>query len=57
VELDERDLHKTKSKLKKDADDTKNEMEMTDAALEELEELKPLCIDSGMSDQERVETH
>ena len=32
VELDERDLHKTKSKLKKDADDTKNEMEMTDAA-------------------------
>ena len=45
MDLDERDLHKTRSKPKRDADDTKNEMEMTDAALEELEELKPMCID------------
>jgi len=55
VELDEGDLHKTNSKLKKDSDDMHSEMEMTDAALAELEELKPMCIDTGMSYEERVE--
>jgi len=55
VELDQGDLHKTKTKLKKDFDDMKNEMDMTDAALAELEELKPMCIDTGMSYEERVE--
>jgi chromosome segregation ATPase len=54
-ELDEGDLHKTKTQLKKDSDDLKDQMQMVDAALEELEELKPMCIDTGMSYEERVE--
>jgi len=29
-------------------------MDLTDAALEELEELKPVCIDTGMSYSERA---
>merc|ERR1719263_2399908 len=55
VELDEGDLKKTKSNLKRDSADMQDEMKMTDAALGELEELKPTCIDTGMSYEERVE--
>jgi hypothetical protein len=55
VELDEGDLHKTKTKLDRDSADMEDEMKMTDAALGELEELKPMCIDTGMSYEERVE--
>jgi len=55
LELDEGDLHKTKSQLKKDMADMEDQMKMTDAACEELEELKPMCIDTGMSYEERVE--
>jgi len=55
LELDEGDLHKTKSQLKKDMADMEDQMKMTDAACEELEELKPMCIDTGMSYEERGE--
>jgi len=54
-ELDEEDLETTKSTITKKMGDLKTNMNLMDKALEELEELKPACIDSGMSYQERVE--
>eukprot|EP00747_Dinoflagellata_sp_TGD_P144685 gnl/TRDRNA2_/TRDRNA2_176527_c1_seq7.p2 gnl/TRDRNA2_/TRDRNA2_176527_c1~~gnl/TRDRNA2_/TRDRNA2_176527_c1_seq7.p2 ORF type:complete len:108 (+),score=54.10 gnl/TRDRNA2_/TRDRNA2_176527_c1_seq7:2-325(+) len=53
--LDEEDLETTKSTIKKSMGDLKSNMDLLDKALMELEELKPACIDSGMSYKERVE--
>lgn len=55
TELDEQDLEVTKVDIKKSTEDMKDNMGMLDAALKELEELKPMCVDSGMSYEERVE--
>ena len=35
--------------------DLQTNQDLVDTALEELEELKPMCIDTGMSYKERVE--
>lgn len=53
-ELDDQDLEVTKVNIKKVTEDMKSNMGMLDSALKELEELKPMCVDSGMSYEERV---
>lgn len=54
TELDEQDLEQTKTTLKEKMKDMQSNMDLVDKALEELEELKPVCIDTGMSYEERV---
>lgn len=55
TELDDQDLATTKTSIEEKSKDMKNNMDLVDKALEELEELKPVCIDTGMSYEERVE--
>lgn len=55
IELDVEDLAVAKASSAKDTQDMQDNMEMLDAALKELEELKPMCIDSGMSYEDRVQ--
>jgi len=52
--LDEQDLETTLTGLKTKTDDLKTAMNLLDSALRELEDLKPTCIDTGMSYSERV---
>jgi chromosome segregation ATPase len=54
-ELDEQDLKTTKTDIKTKMADMQTAVDLLDKALEELEELKPTCMDSGMSYKERVE--
>jgi len=54
-ELDEQDLETTKTNIEVGFDDIKTAQNLLDAALKELEELKPTCVDSGMSYAERVQ--
>jgi len=53
-ELDEQDLKKTKTNIKQGFEDLQTAQDLLDSALETLEELKPTCIDTGMSYSERV---
>jgi len=53
-ELDEQDLKTTKTSLKTKMQDLQTAQNLLDDALQELEELKPTCIDTGMSYSERV---
>jgi len=55
TELDQEDLETTETKLAEKMKDMQTNMDLVDKALEELEELKPVCIDTGMSYEERVE--
>jgi len=52
--LDEEDLETTKTNLEQATSDLQTAVDLLDGALEELEELKPTCMDSGMSYAERV---
>jgi chromosome segregation ATPase len=54
VELDTADLKTTKMNLEKKTADMKSNMNLLDDALKGVEELKPMCIDNGMSYAERV---
>lgn len=54
VKLDEEDLASTKTKIGEATADLKKNMDLTDAALLELKDLQPMCIDTGMSYEERV---
>jgi hypothetical protein len=54
-DLDEQDLKTTKTSLKTKMGDLQTAQDLLDDALRELEELKPTCIDTGMSYKERVE--
>jgi hypothetical protein len=54
-ELDEQDLKTTKTAIKTKTEDLKTAIGLLDTALKELEELKPTCIDTGMSYEERVQ--
>merc|ERR1719169_59410 len=54
-ELDEQDLETTLTDIKTKTDDMQTAVDLLDKALQELEELKPTCIDTGMSYAERVE--
>merc|ERR1719401_2523510 len=53
-ELDSMDLKTTISTIKTKMADLQTAMDLLDKALEELEKLKPTCIDTGMSYKERV---
>jgi len=53
-ELDEEDLKTTKNSIATKSEDLQTAVDLLDKALEELEELKPTCIDTGMSYAERV---
>jgi uncharacterized protein YlxW (UPF0749 family) len=54
-ELDEQDLETTKNSLETKMNDLETAQKLLDDALKELEDLKPTCIDTGMSYKERVE--
>merc|ERR1719221_2409861 len=54
VEIDQQDLEKTKNMLVTKMKDLKSAQELLDTALQTLEDLKPMCIDTGMSYAERV---
>jgi hypothetical protein len=53
-DLDQQDLDYTKVKRKVKFEDMTTAMELCDSALKELEELRPTCVDTGMSYSERV---
>jgi len=53
-ELDEQDLETTQTSIKQKFDDLQTAADLLDSALQTLEELKPTCIDTGMSYSERV---
>jgi hypothetical protein len=53
-ELDEEDLATTKTNIKIKTEGMQTAVDLLDKALQELEELKPTCIDTGMSYAERV---
>jgi hypothetical protein len=54
-ELNEQDLETTKNNLKVDRADMKTNMDLVDDAVKTLMELKPTCIDTGMSFSERTQ--
>lgn len=55
LELDEEDLKTTKTNIKMKMEEMKDNMNLVDEALKSIEELKPMCIDTGMSYKERVQ--
>jgi len=54
IKLDEEDLAVTKTTAQQKTDDLKTAMDLLDSALKVIENLKPTCIDTGMSYAERV---
>lgn len=54
LDLDEQDLETTLTGLKTKMGDLQTTTDLLDSALRELEDLKPTCIDTGMSYSERV---
>jgi len=52
--LDEEDLKTTKSTIAQKMEDMKAAQQLLDTALKTLEDLRPACVDSGMSYAERV---
>jgi len=52
--LDEEDLETTKTKIEKTITDLTTTQELLDSALKVIEDLKPTCIDTGMSYEDRV---
>ena len=52
--IDTEDLKTTKNTITTKMGDLKTNMNLLDKALMELEDLKPACMDSGMSYKERV---
>jgi len=55
TELDKEDLKTTNDNIKSGMKDLQSNMDLLDQALNELSDLKPVCIDSGMSYAERVQ--
>jgi hypothetical protein len=51
----ESDLKSTDSKIVEDMDDLDKHQQMLDDVLKELEDLKPACVDTGMSYADRVQ--
>lgn len=54
LELDTQDLEATHNTIKKKMGDLETAQSLLDDALKTLEDLKPMCIDTGMSYAERV---
>jgi len=52
--LDEQDLESTKNAIDQGMKDFQTAFKLLDAALKNIEDLKPTCIDTGMSYKERV---
>jgi len=52
--LDEEDLETTKTKIKTTITDLTTAQDLLDSALKVIEDLKPTCIDTGMSYEDRV---
>lgn len=52
--LDGEDLKTTDSKISTKMQDMQSNMDLVDVAIKEVEALKPMCIDTGMSYAERV---
>merc|ERR1719436_79728 len=55
VALDKADLETTLATIDSKMSDLTDNMDLVDAANQAIEELKPMCIDSGMSYEQRVE--
>lgn len=55
IALDKQDLESTKNAIAQGHQDMKTSQDLLDAALKNIEDLKPTCIDTGMSYQERVQ--
>jgi len=55
TELDEQDLATTKTTIREKTKDMRTNMDLLDKALHEINDLKPMCIDSGMTFEERVQ--
>jgi len=53
--LDKEDLKTTKSNIKMKTKEMQDNMNLVDEALKAIENLKPMCIDTGMSYAERVQ--
>jgi len=49
------ELEETEQSLREDKDSMKEEQDLLDAALKELQELQPACVQTAMSYEERVE--
>jgi len=55
LELDKEDLKTTKTNIKMKKEEMQDNMDLVDQALKAIEELKPMCIDTGMSYAERIQ--
>mmetsp|Transcript_25805 Transcript_25805/g.49438 ORF Transcript_25805/g.49438 Transcript_25805/m.49438 type:complete len:711 (-) Transcript_25805:84-2216(-) len=55
LELDKEDLKTTKSSINMKTKEMQDNMNLVDEALKAIENLKPMCIDTGMSYAERVQ--
>jgi len=55
LKLNKEDLKSTTASIKMKTKEMQENMDLVDKALEALEELKPMCIDTGMSYEERVQ--
>lgn len=55
AELDKQELQSARVETESKMEDLQTAQNLLDDALVELEELKPTCIDTGMSYKERVE--
>jgi hypothetical protein len=55
IELSEQDLQTTKNGIESKTSDLQSNQELLDMALRGIADLKPMCIDNGMSYAERVE--
>lgn len=55
LELDQQDLTTTSSTIDVKTKDLKTYTDLVDLALVQLEDLKPMCVDNGMSFEERVQ--
>jgi len=53
--LDKQDLASSKSDITSNLNDIKTAQKLLDSALRNIEELKPTCLDTGMSYKERVQ--
>jgi len=53
-ELDQQDLKTTETNIQQTTSDLQDTVDLLDGALKELEELKPTCMDTGMSYSQRV---
>jgi len=54
LEIDKEELKSTKSAIDRTVEDMETNQKLLDGALKTIEDLKPMCIDSGMSYKERA---